>query len=215
MSSSVTAFFLALLLLTFYVLLPVIPATIIFKFFPDTQVMASGPLKGLTLKTSGAFSAYLIILLAGEPLVMKTYILITEMVPATWTVHAKVKLLDSDRNPLPGKTSIASMRVSNFDPSLFKPGETDGIQITVPVEVSGKWPTIWLEMPGFNQGQINLSERINNQKVHLNNDKQEIILSEPVMLTAVQRNLTETPYQPPHVDMLPTATLPQLPATPN
>ena len=41
-----------------YVLLPIVPAVVIFKLFPDTKVAVSGPLQKLTVKTSGAFGAY-------------------------------------------------------------------------------------------------------------------------------------------------------------
>jgi hypothetical protein len=43
-----------------YVLLPLIPAVLIFKFFPDTKVTVSGPLQNLTLNATGAFAAYVV-----------------------------------------------------------------------------------------------------------------------------------------------------------
>jgi hypothetical protein len=41
-----------------YVLLPIIPAVVIFKLFPDTKVAVSGPFQNLTIKATGAFGAY-------------------------------------------------------------------------------------------------------------------------------------------------------------
>jgi hypothetical protein len=43
-----------------YVLLPIIPAVVIFLLFPDTKVWVSGPLQNLTIKTTGAFAAYVV-----------------------------------------------------------------------------------------------------------------------------------------------------------
>ena|ERR1700737_4596189 len=43
-----------------YVLLPIIPAVVIFRLFPDTKVAVSGPLQNLSLKTTGAFGAYVV-----------------------------------------------------------------------------------------------------------------------------------------------------------
>ena len=46
-------------------LLPILPAVIIYRIFPDTKVAAQGPLRGLNIKTSGAFAAYVITVLIG------------------------------------------------------------------------------------------------------------------------------------------------------
>ena len=43
-----------------YVLLPIIPAVVIFWLFPDSKVWVSGPLQNLTLKATGAFGAYIV-----------------------------------------------------------------------------------------------------------------------------------------------------------
>ena len=48
-----------------YVLLPVIPALIIFKLFPDAKVSVSGPLQNLTINASGAFGAYVVTVALG------------------------------------------------------------------------------------------------------------------------------------------------------
>jgi hypothetical protein len=57
----VYSFFLYLL----YVLLPLIPAILIFRLFPETKVALSGPLQNLTVKTTGAFAAYVVTALLG------------------------------------------------------------------------------------------------------------------------------------------------------
>src|SRR5215469_5170360 len=54
--------FLALLgLLALWVLLPLVPAILIYRLFPNTPVVAAGPLAGLRTNASGAFAAYLIV----------------------------------------------------------------------------------------------------------------------------------------------------------
>src|SRR5262249_1973110 len=52
-----------LVLLGIWVALPLVPAILIYRYFPNTQVAASGPLAGLTVKASGAFAAYLVVFL--------------------------------------------------------------------------------------------------------------------------------------------------------
>jgi hypothetical protein len=48
-----------------YVLLPLIPAVVIFKLFPDTKVTVSGPLQNLTVNATGAFAAYVVTVALG------------------------------------------------------------------------------------------------------------------------------------------------------
>jgi hypothetical protein len=55
------SFFLYLL----YVLLPLVPAVLIFRMFPETKVTVSGPLQNLTLNATGAFAAYVVTVALG------------------------------------------------------------------------------------------------------------------------------------------------------
>jgi hypothetical protein len=56
-------------LLLVWVLLPLLPAILIYWLFPDTKVTASGPLAELTVAASGAFAAFLIVLVVIAPFV--------------------------------------------------------------------------------------------------------------------------------------------------
>ena len=56
-------------LLLVWVMLPLLPAILIYKVFPDTKVTASGPFANLTVATSGAFAAFLIVLAGIGPFV--------------------------------------------------------------------------------------------------------------------------------------------------
>jgi hypothetical protein len=56
-------------LFVLYVLLPMIPAVVLFWLFPDSKVAVSGPLQNLTVKATGAFGAYVITVALGFVLV--------------------------------------------------------------------------------------------------------------------------------------------------
>jgi len=45
------------------VILPIIPAFILFKWLPPEKTIASGPFKGLNLKFTGSFAGYFVVLL--------------------------------------------------------------------------------------------------------------------------------------------------------
>jgi hypothetical protein len=48
-----------------YVLLPIIPAVVIFKMLPESTADVSGPLQKLKVKAGGAFAAYIVAVLLG------------------------------------------------------------------------------------------------------------------------------------------------------
>jgi hypothetical protein len=60
------------LLQVLWVLLPLIPAVLIYRLFPDTKVGVSGPLANLTVRASGAFAGYLVVFLIVMPLVNRS-----------------------------------------------------------------------------------------------------------------------------------------------
>jgi hypothetical protein len=59
----------SLCLYVLYVLLPLIPAILIFRLFPETKVAVAGPLQNLTLNATGAFAAYVVTVALGFVLV--------------------------------------------------------------------------------------------------------------------------------------------------
>jgi hypothetical protein len=59
-----TVFF-SFTLYVLFVLLPLIPALVTFKLFPDTRVAVSGPLSQVTVRATGAFAAYVVVVLLG------------------------------------------------------------------------------------------------------------------------------------------------------
>ena len=97
-------------LLGVWVSLPLVPAVLIYRYFPDAQVIAGGPLAGLTIKTSGAFAAYLIVLLVIWPLVNTTKDVIGSEMRPFWTVHGKVKLIDEHGKPVSGDDLLKTVR---------------------------------------------------------------------------------------------------------
>jgi hypothetical protein len=48
-----------------YVLLPLIPAVLIFRLFPEAKVTVSGPLQNFTINATGAFAAYIVTVALG------------------------------------------------------------------------------------------------------------------------------------------------------
>lgn len=77
-----------------WILLPLVPAVLIYLIFPNTQTKLGGPFSGLTLKSSGAFSAYFIVLLASYPVWSRQSQDMRTLMRPTWVVTGAVKVLN-------------------------------------------------------------------------------------------------------------------------
>ena len=88
------------ILYTSYVLMPVIPAVIIYRYFPDTTVGAKGLLGGLKINATGAFAAYMITCLLGIFIVKRAFTFIEDATNKNWTVTARIRFMDENNKPL-------------------------------------------------------------------------------------------------------------------
>lgn len=95
-----------------YFLVPLIPAVVIYKLFPDTKVSAKGPFSGLNINTTGAFSAYIIALISGIFIINNTIEVIktyqkqkTEEIDFFWQVKSNLKIIEDDSVLVTNETS--------------------------------------------------------------------------------------------------------------
>ena len=100
-----------------WVLLPLAPAVLIYWLFPNTPVAVSGPLSGLTVRTGGAFGAYLVVLLLtyGQ---LRTINQSIAMLDSRGLVHLKMGKLD---NAIADYTSALEVQQKNAS-SLYGRG---------------------------------------------------------------------------------------------
>jgi len=77
-----------------WVLLPLIPAVLIYRLFPDTPIGISGILQGLKINAGGAFAGYLIVLLVIKPWVTEAYIDVGGLLHPAWTITGSLRLID-------------------------------------------------------------------------------------------------------------------------
>ncbi|WP_407149360.1 hypothetical protein [Bradyrhizobium sp. ORS 86] len=140
-------FFLCLLaLLAVWVLVPLIPAVLIYNRFPNAPLVANGPLAGLTINTGGAFAAYLIILLVITPLVFSAKDYIHEATRPYWEIRGELVLLDETGNPIQVLDNVLDrMDVRTHDPNIlghdgttlsFKIPEADDGSLPSSIEIS-------------------------------------------------------------------------------
>jgi hypothetical protein len=113
---------LLLVLLGFWVSLPLLPAVLIYRLFPTTSVAASGPLANLTINASGAFAAYLIVFLIIMPMVNAIQNRIVGELRPSWEIRGQVQLVNQGK-PVSREDLLATMLLETRPGVLTHLGE--------------------------------------------------------------------------------------------
>jgi hypothetical protein len=144
----------AMLFLALSVVLPLLPAFILFKFLPSTGDV-SGPLKGLNVKFGGAFGAYLVVflaLLAVRPQDLKHY--------HTWRVVGQIQLAQARGEEAP---NIHDVVVRVVPPHLdVMNGGTFAFDIPVLEDERGNldFPDLQLDLRSYQGITVPLNKRV-------------------------------------------------------
>lgn len=178
-----------------YVLLPMIPAILIYRLFPDTKVSLKGPLSKLTMKSTGAFAAYVITVILGFFLVKNTINIITSMArpkKPTWTVKATVELRDKENHKIDNLKLLKYLIVS-IHPEITTITD-DFVQLKLPRE-EGLWTHnyITFEIPQFGRQTIDISKLDKNNS--FSDEPHKIFqIQNPILIRADEEETT--PYTP-------------------
>ena len=161
-----------------WVMLPLVPAVLIYRLFPDTPVTASGLFAGLKVNAGGAFAAYLIVFAAVYlPLVPPTRDIIASWQRQFWTMKADIKLIRADGSDYPHSTALLSkLKVVKPTASKF-----DSYQVTLKLEEDeGELPTVIIELPDFDEKSIPLRTMLS--KLTIDHFKKTISMNEPIVI---------------------------------
>lgn len=157
MDTNIAAVLLSCLIYSLYVLLPMIPAVVIYRFFPDTKVALSGPFANFTMKSTGAFAAYVVVVSLGFFLIKNTHTIIAGMVHPMWTIKATLELRDTDGKKLDNQDALEHLQIY-LKPDL-KIQEGNFIKLQVPsTGVSKPEYIINFKLPQFGERTIDTSQ---------------------------------------------------------
>ncbi len=138
-----------LILLTVWVSLPLLPAVLIYRLFPDTAVAVSGPLARLTFKATGAFGAYLIVFFALYHFITtQVYNVVGGFFHPSWTITGKLNLIDKNGKPVHAQRYFQNLTIRT-QPELHSFGDPT-FRITIPEGENGLRVVI-LDIPAFGQ----------------------------------------------------------------
>ena len=120
-----------ILIFSLWILLPILPAFILYKFLPGNVIAVKGPFKGLKVDMAGAFAGYFLLFIG-------CFLLVDRMIfekpdrYEVWTV--KAMLYDENGFPL-------SKRKNKPDVSITPPADIDNgiFEFHIPVEVNSNY----------------------------------------------------------------------------
>ena len=193
-------------------LLPLVPAVLTYKLFPDQAVGAKGILSGLKINTTGAFAAYVIAVLLGYQPFAKTQSLIDRMVVPTWTVKAVVQLTGQNNEAIDNQALLETM-IIKIDPKLSRVSGNNVI-LTIPgSEEQWAKTQIKFEVPNFGFTYIDLGKM--SEVAEVNKNEMMLTIRDPIKipLTVLQMDglpmeeAFEEALQPAKVDLPPAGDL--------
>lgn len=83
-----------------FITFPLIPAILIYKIFPDTQVGAKGLMGNLKINATGAFAAYIVTSVMSFFVVQYVQDMIRTNNEQSWTINSSIIFLDADGKPI-------------------------------------------------------------------------------------------------------------------
>ena len=169
-----------------WVLLPLIPAVLIYLLFPSTTVTASGVLAGLTVRAGGAFAGYLVIFLLTYPLVERTENTIGGFLHTSWKVSGEIKLIDSRSKEELHSEALLSKLVIETKPEII--GTKSFLLKASMPEEDRDFPWIVLNIPKFGEAVINIRDQVRET----NDYEKKIHLSNPIVITG-DPSITDVP----------------------
>jgi hypothetical protein len=162
--------------------LPLVPSTIIYRLFPDTVVAANGPLSGLTVRTTGAFSVYIIVFLCMVPFVYRTYDSISSLTSPSWTIQGNIILKDSNGRDIVDPATIKSLRVG-LTPDII---ETDGDSFTVKVpEIEHRIPNLTFSVGELGSKVVNVNKD-GDYKIDRDTEHLAINIRSPIVVRLIR-----------------------------
>lgn len=107
-----------------WVLVPVLPAVVIYKLFPQTTTQTEWKILGFVLKAGGASGFYFAILAL---MFFKFMEPITDYIKSWeqpfWVVTAPIKFVDAEKKEIVASSTQENLRVQPFSHELIKTGE--------------------------------------------------------------------------------------------
>jgi hypothetical protein len=156
-----------------------VPAVLIYLIFPNTQTRLGGPFSGLTLKSSGAFSAYFIVLLASYPVWTRQSQDMRTLMRPTWFVTGEVKVLNEQGREISYRGSQSKLDLT-LTPNLI---DVTGNEFSIMVpEIDNNVPKIEINYEDYGGTSIDPDRPPRGVEVDIDRVNHRIVIKTPLVI---------------------------------
>ncbi len=167
-----------LVVLAALLLLPIIPAYLLFKMLPSSATV-DGPMAGLTVKLGGAFGGYVALTVFMAVFFAKN-IQAPKATYREWEISGPVRL--------DGDAGTATIKAKAVPPIMQVESTTFFMRTWMPDD---RRPSLVFEAPGYETLNIDLAVYEREKKVSIDEAKASIVFKEPIVLKRPTK-----PYSP-------------------
>jgi len=146
--------------LVVWLLLPLVPAILLYWLFPDQQFKTTGWLANFKINATGAFGGYLVLFAAMIPFVKSAEDHVGSFLHPCWMISGKLKILNSDNSEIHSPDLFSAIRMRTV-PDSYSFGDPEYV-VTVRADDSGDLPPITLFIPdiaGFTPQDLDVESR--------------------------------------------------------
>jgi hypothetical protein len=194
------------LLYALYVLLPIVPAVVIFKLFPNSSITVGGPLQNLTINATGAFAAYIATVLIGSYIVnridQRIHEMTADMTSPAWQIIAPIELRDRNGQTIKTPESLIRDLKVLFEPDLITRAYPR-VYVRVPLEQRERWPIVQFAIPGFRGPALDLNRVLSEGGATQDGGGHKLLLKAPIVLEQLPEQLIGKELPPTETHVLP------------
>lgn len=180
---TVAIFALYVALVLTWILVPLIPAWITYRITPDQTLGLRGPLQGLTLSTSGAFAAYLIVLLVALSAFERGSDLVGSLARPMWILEGNLIVKDHRGAEIRLPTGPSPVKVT-FAPDINSISGNN-VNLKLPGNISD-WPLVVFDIPEHGGTTLAFSQLQDDMKI--DHFTKKILLRKPIEIPKVPPN---------------------------
>jgi len=164
-----------------WVLLPLAPAILIYRIFPNTQTGLSGPFGALTIRASGAFAAYFLVFLATIPLLNQMNRNLKGEFRPSWTIKGRILPQDENGKSIANFDGSSDIVRISLQPDFVRVKRNLTFEAIVP-EINQSLPAVSISYEGVGASYIDFENLAEGDDVDFNEDKREVTIRSPIII---------------------------------
>ena len=164
-----------------WVLLPLAPAILIYRIFPNTETGLKGPFGGLTIRASGAFAAYFLVFLATFPLLNQMNRNLKGEFRPSWTVKGRILPQDENGKAIPNADGDGDIVRISLQPDFVRVKHNLTFEAIVP-EINQSLPAVSISYAGVGTSYVDFDNLGEGDDVDFDQDARVVTIRSPIVI---------------------------------